>query len=242
MGQILNAGPCEWPVDHTCLPEAESGDGSQDAAVDLAIHVLWALSGRQFGLCPVIVRPCIPTDYCTANGPVTSYVLSREGSSWLTLACGCPGACVSSGPGMVHLPGPAQSVTEVNLGGEILDEDGYVLEGDVLYRIGANWPAQNLTRPIGYPGAWSVQYLRGNPVPPGVDKLTGLLAREFLTACAGGACRLPRTVTQVSRQGVSYQIYDPQQIYSSGKTGLSEVDLWLSAVNPNRIQQPPSVI
>lgn len=29
----------------------------QSAAEDLAVAVLWALSGRQFGVCPVVVRP-----------------------------------------------------------------------------------------------------------------------------------------------------------------------------------------
>jgi hypothetical protein len=41
---------------------------------------------------------------------------------------------------------------------------------------------------------------------------------------------------------VSYQVYNPQQIYADGKTGLSEVDLWLATVNPNHLMAAPSVL
>jgi hypothetical protein len=48
-------------------------------------------------------------------------------------------------------------------------------------------------------------------------------------------------VTSVSRQGISYQMIDPTDILATGKTGLPEVDLWLSAVNPSHMQEPPRV-
>lgn len=246
---------CEWPVESSCLPALPAADdptyaaalAQQEAAKSLAVQVLWALSGRQFGVCPYIVRPCIEglNEWCRpGSSQVTSYVISWEGDSWINLPCGCGGNCVSSGPGKAHLPGPAQSVIEVIVNGVTLADDQYVLEGDVLHRIGTStvWPRQDLTRPMGSVNTWSVEYMRGQPVPAGVDRLTGLLAREFVTACAGGTCRLPRTVTQLSRQGVSYQIYDPGQIYTSGKTGLSECDLWLASINPQRLLTAPSVI
>jgi hypothetical protein len=175
---------------------------------------------------------------------VTSYVLSWEGNGWLSWWCGCVGRCNLSGPGSVHLPGPAQEVIAVIAAGVLLDEDQYVLEGDVLYRTGdaAVWPNQDLGRPLGEPNTWSVEYLRGLPVPSGVDRLTGLLANEFLAACTGGKCRLPRSVTRVSRQGVTYEVFNPNTIYAARKTGLPEVDLWLSAVNPVGLMAAPSVI
>lgn len=81
----------------------------------------------------------------------------------------------------------------------------------------------------------------GTPVPGGVGVLVGTLAKEFLDACSGGKCRLPRRVQQVSRQGVSYQMVDPTDIYRSGLTGIPEIDIWLSSVNPNRLMAPPRV-
>lgn len=79
------------------------------------------------------------------------------------------------------------------------------------------------------------------PVPPGVGVLVGLLTKEFLAACSGGKYRLPRRVQAMTRNGVSYQMVDPQDIYASGKTGLAEVDIWLAAVNPTALQQRPTV-
>ncbi len=98
-----------------------------------------------------------------------------------------------------------------------------------------------MTRPLDEPGTWSVTYTRGVPPPPGSAKLVGLLAQEFLAACNGGKCRLPRRVRSVTRQGVTMDMVDPTDVYATGKTGIPEIDLWLSAVNPHRVQEPISV-
>lgn len=234
---------CDWEVDRTCLPVAESDPDKikQQAAEDLAVSVLWALSGRQFGVCPVIARPCptpcIAYDTNWFSGPGW-YPIWDQGN-WRNVTCGCTGSnCVASGPGVVHLAGPVQSVTEVTIGGVVLDESSYSLEGGLLYRAnGGVWPDQNLARPLDEPGTWSVTYEKGIPVPPGVATLAGLLTLEFINACSGGKCRLPRRVQSMTRSGVSYQMVDPTDIYNSGKTGIPEIDIWLAAVNPNRLQQ-----
>src|SRR5512139_2862585 len=121
---------CEWPVDETCLPALPDGESDEDysaavaqraAAVSLASDVLWALSGRQYGVCTYIVRPCIQTEWCYRypSTLVTSYELSWY--DWVTWSCGCCyGNCTLSGPGAVHLPGPAQDVMEVVVNGVIL--------------------------------------------------------------------------------------------------------------------------
>lgn len=246
---VTGVTACDWPVDIDCLPEPSSDDTvgivKRDAAISLASDVLWALSGRQFGICDALVRPC-PDDGDPRRTPtsgVTSYLLSWEGDRWVNWWCGCSGGCRLSGPRAVHLPGPAQEVTAVTVAGVVQDTSSYTLEGNVLYRVGSPWPRQDLGRPAGEVNTWTVAYLRGHPVPAGVDTLTGLLAKEFLAACSGeGKCRLPRTVTSVSRQGVSYQLYNPNDIYNSGKTGLPEVDMWLASVNPNKLMAAPSVL
>jgi len=245
---------CDWPVDRSCLPalpaeddpEYGSAAAARQAAENLAVQVLWGLSGRQFGICGYIVRPCLaltPDQHRRPGTPaLTAYVVSWEGDHWENLPCGCSGMCRTAGPRAVHLPGPARDIIAVTVAGVILPDDQYVLEGDILHRVGRSWPRQNLSRPMGEPDTWSVEYLRGNPVPPGVDRLTGLLAKEFLAACGGGTCRLPRTVTSVTRQGISYQVFNPNDIYESGKTGLTEVDMWLAAVNPHRLLAAPAVL
>lgn len=132
---------------------------------------------------------------------------------------------------------------KVTFGDQLVDPNQYTLEGNRLYRTdGSAWPTQNLAQPLPNAGTWSVEYGRGTAPPANVGVLVGLLALEFLSACSGGKCRLPRRVTSVSRQGVSYQMIDPTDIYATGKTGLPEVDLWLSSVNPAHLSEAPRVV
>lgn len=251
--------PFVWPIDRTHLPglpelsdtptaeEQAAYDlalAQRNSAEDLAVQVLWSLSGRQFGLWETTARPC-PINLSLSGYPmpwVAPFVLTLNDGHWFNWPCGCIGNCAVSGPRVVHLPGPVANVTAVTIGGASLDPSEYQLEGNVLYRKGAPWPRQDLDRPLGESGTWSVTYTRGNPVPPGVDQLGGLLAKEFLAASSGGKCRLPRNVRNVARQGVTYEVYDPRDIYANGKTGLSEVDLWLAAVNPNHLMSAPEVL
>lgn len=252
----MSCTACEWPVDRTCLPDLpvlgadptpeqqaayDAALAARTAAEDMAVMILWSLSGRRFGVCATTVRPC-PQGLLRPGGTTSSPVVAWNGSDWINECCGCAGRCQLGGPRAVHLPGPAISVDSVTIGDELLEPTEYTLEGNVLYRVGASWPSQHLGRPLGEAGTWSVTYRRGNPVPDGVGTLVGLLAGEFLAACSGEKCRLPRNVTGVTRQGVSYQVYDPGSIYSSGKTGLAEVDLWLAAVNPNHLQAASVVL
>lgn len=224
---------------------------AQNAAEDMAVQVLWSLSGRQFGICETTVRPCPEGHRQTSLYPYGlgfgfgGYsVFGWDGFGWFGMGCGCAGRCRRSGPGAVHLPGPAAEITKVQVAADTLTADQYKLENNVLYRVGdsTRWPTQRLDRPTGEPHTWAVTYLRGTPPPAGSASLVGLLAKEFLAACAGDKCRLPRNVTSVSRNGVSYQVYNPHDIFAYGKTGLPEVDLWLAAVNPAHITAAPSVI
>lgn len=245
--------PGNWTIDATCLPDLPLvGDptytaavASMDAAKDLAVQVLWALSGRQYGVFSTVVRPC-PEGFPAWMGrewfPRDYEVYSLYGSGWFATGCGCIGSCVETGPSAAHLPGPVSSITSVTMDGAVIPSSSYTLEGDVLYRTGAAWwPSQDLSKPATEAGTWKVTYLRGLNPPAGTAKLAGLLAAEFYNSCTGGKCRLPRTVTEVSRQGVSHRMVNPQDIYASGKTGIAEIDLWLAAVNPNHLAEAPSV-
>lgn len=241
---------CTWPIDRTCLPAADPEDAAavirQTHAEQLAVDVLWALSGRQFGACPEKVRPC--PQPCLRDG-IGSWLGGPgwypmwDGANWRNVTCGCSGGgCDFAKPSIVHLAGPVNAVTEVIIGGVVQDPSTYSLEGDLLYRAdGITWPSQDLGLPLHSPGTWSVTYLKGHPVPAGVALLTALLAKEFLAACSNGKCRLPRNVEQVTRQGISYRMVNTTDIYRSGFTGLSECDLWIASVNPNQLMQGPRV-
>lgn len=240
---------CDWPVDRTCLPDLPAEDDpGYDAALarqseneDTAVMVLWSLSGRQFGLCETVVRPC--PERGLSRNPWSEAIVFWDGGNWQATSCGCIGRCRQSGPGMIHLPGPANAVAAVQLGADVLDPSEYKLQDNVLYRTGGKaWPSQNLGRPTPETGTWSVTYDRGVPVPPGGARNAGILAREFVAACSDDSeCRLPRNVTAVTRQGVSYQIYNPNDMYAAGKTGLADVDMWLAAVNPHALLTAPTV-
>lgn len=141
----------------------------------------------------------------------------------------------------MHLPGPVCSITDVWVSGVALEPEEYVLEGDRLYSVAGEWPQQDLTVPAGMPGTWKVDYLRGEEPPWGADQMVGLLAREFWAACTGGKCRLPKRVESLSRQGVSMKMADPAVLFENMQTGISEVDLWIAAVNPHRLSAQSAV-
>lgn len=225
---------CDWPLDRAALPDPPDGAARRrlDTAVDLATEVLWALTGRQYGACPETLRP----------DPPRRELLRFDGAGWRPGRC-CPATCRATGPAALHLPGPVAGVDAVRIGDAELDPAAYQLEGDVLYRIdGDIWPDQDRFRPLGRPGTWAVTYRRGRPVPDGVGTLVAVLATEFYNAVSGGKnCRLPRRVQNVTRQGISYQMVDPTDIYRAGLTGLPEIDTWIAAVNPHRLTAAPRV-
>lgn len=246
---------CDWPIDRSVLPDLpETTDPNYSAALlarnaaeDLAVSVLWALSGRRFGICEATARPCPARGHLPWRGvggydPVSPFVPVFFDGAWRRLQCCGSAGCHRSGPRAVHLPGPVVQIVTVTIGTTVLDEDDYVLEGDVLYRKDERWPFQDLGRPLGEDRTWSVIYDRGEAVPGGVDGLTGMLAKEFLAASSGDKCRLPRNVSGVTRNGVSYQVYNPNDIFAAGKVGLAEVDMWLAAINPHQLMKAPSVL
>lgn len=195
-------------------------------ATDTAVGVLWALTGRRFGCCPVIARP--------NPRPGHGWYPILENGQWRNVTC-------NSNPMFVRLPGPVCEITDVTVDGTTLTPTEYQLEGERLYRTSGYWPTQDLNQPLGTPGTWSVTYLRGTPPPAGADRMVAVLAVEFYNACTGGKCRLPRRVQTVTRQGVTVDMLDVEALFEYGATGITELDLWVHAHNPHRHRQPPAV-
>ena len=267
--------PCSWPVNRTGFPALPTVDdpplaGQQDAydlaldnqlaVEDLAVTILWALSGRQFGVCEVQERP-VPIEHqpgevgggLSRMWPYRPNLSRTIINDWSGLFGRRTGSRLN-GPSMVTLPGPAQPhsaryPTVVEIGGcddgpEILvPGDDYVIQDNVLFRTGGKvWPFQDLGRPLGECCTWSVTYWKGVPPPRGTAYLVGLLALELLLARKGDPkCRLPKSVTRMARNGVNYEL-DPLSLYAVGKIGIPEVDSWLASVNPKALMQPPSVL
>lgn len=239
---------CVWPVARECLPTditAEEDRLRLQEAVDTAVGVLWALTGRQYGCAVTLARPC-PSyakwqdDYAAAGVPAIGMTPVLWQGAWRNVGCG--GGCDQDGPSVVTLPGPVASIIEVAVDGVALDEDSYSLEGNKLIRAGGReWPHQDLTRPYGEPGTWTVMYFRGVPPPPGAALAVAQLAREFWAVCSGGKCRLPKRTISVQRQGVTITRADPTDLLANKQTGIPEVDLWIAAHNPYGISEPARV-
>lgn len=254
-------GPCAWPIDATCCPgwPADPAEWTPQhiLSVEIATETLWRLTAGRYGLCPELVRPCrkgcAPAAYPDLRG--SSWVLNpyQDGRGrWLNFGCGCgPAGCSCRPLCSLTLPGPVDSIVEVRIDGQILDPSQYVLnrrsDKGELVRVGgadgACWPTcQDLEKPNTEPGTFSVLYLRGKPVPLAGSRALGSLACEIYKQCTGASgCRLPERVKTISREGVTYDMFDPGEWLDQGLTGLREVDTWIKAVNPNSLRQPSAV-
>lgn len=254
------SGPSwSWPWDHdsTQLPDpyTVTGPGDLDplqrSTVEVASDLLWRLSACQFGLCQELVRPCRRP--CTPGWP--DQWSSGIGGQWLPVACRCSPlstTCACGGVRAIALPGPLYwespvpgqpPLVRVVLDGVPL-RDGYTVtpEGVLIRGGGQLWPAcQDLGLPLEEHGTWGVRYWRGVPVPPGGRAAMSQLADELLTARRGGDSALPARIQSIMREGVEYTLLD-HDFLRDGRTGLTAVDLWLSAVNPRRLARPPEVV
>lgn len=228
---------CTWPVDRTALPDpsAEEDQAALQEAIDTAVGVLWAFTGRRYSCCPRVIRPC-PTEREGVGAWSMSWLHQLGGLDprdwWEVVLCGCGPRCEASGPGVIHLPGQPCSVEAVTVAGVELDPAEYTLEGDRLYARSGRWPTQDLRRPDGDPGTWSVRYLEGIPPPAGAARMVALLAKEFL-AVGTEKCKLPSTVETVSRRGLSMRMAPAEKLFPDQRTGIKSVDLWIAAHNPH---------
>lgn len=241
-------GPCEnWPGYWTCdlntyTPELTG------YAVGAATRILWALSGRRFGLCTATLRPCADDCHEGAGYPFygswewrTGYAMPPWDFYRLPYCGGgCTGHCSCTVLSEVRLPAPVDSVTAVKVDGVVLDPSAYRLDGGgrLVRTDGLRWPrCNNLNFGDDHQGTWSVTALFGEPVPDSGRLAMGELVCEIAKAGSGVDCRLPPAVTQLVRQGVTISVPDFGQILLHGRTGLYLVDMFLASENPKSIQQ-----
>lgn len=237
--------PCTWSVDPSCnetVWNAASGDDQQRAA-QFATLVLWASTGRQYGLCDLTVRPCVSQftgqfGYFWDNGTFMPYMPYLWGGQWFNAPCCCDGMCCCGARPFteVRLLGPVAGIIAVTIDGTLVDPSVYRVDNQqtLVRQDGDRWPiCTDYNLPAGEVGTWTVEYCQGTPVPPALTVAAGSLAVEFLKACAGSACRLPGRVTSVVRSGVSVTMVDLDTLFKLGLTGLVEVDMVIRSLNPN---------
>ena len=249
--------PC-WPrPDTSCCAALEPDNPSpaQAAQIERTLHVateiIWRLSGKQFGACPVTVRPCRQKCAATPSYGYWSgmqWMPVLDGGVWFNQNCSkCkPSGCSCGQLDEVDLPGPAIEIVRVKLDGIQLPADKYRVDNFrklVALDPAFPWPTcQPLNLPDTEDGTFSVTYRRGQAVPIGGTWAAGLLACQLLKACnEPGECVLPSKAQRIARQGVTVELTPVLVKAGDFATNIPEVDLWLTSVNPYKSKAPSRV-
>ena len=239
-----------WPVTWTCDLTAEQ-IAVTGMALEFASNTLWALSGRQFGLCTVTLRPCRRDCYGTSwpfggDGWPSSYAGQTyptpywHNGQWFNLACsGCTTDCSCSVVSEFVLPAPVHQIVEIKVDGVAVTGSAYRLDDSriVVRTDGGEWPICNdLSKNDTEVGTWSVTARYGQPVPASASIAVGQLACEIVKAITGEDCTLPQPVQSIARQGVNLTFLDPNEVFAERRTGLRLTDMFISTFNPNGLQ------
>jgi hypothetical protein len=232
-----------WPVDGSACEELDNYSATTRAmAESFAGQTLRMLTGFRVGGCPITVRPCSIS--CAASyggfGPGWNPHISVSGA-WVNGCCAATD-CGHLGTAKVILPGPVGEVTEVLIDGVALDAALYRVDnGDELVRLdGEPWPTtQDMLVGPDEVGSFAVTYLKGVPVDGLGAYAAGVLACEFGRALSGANCRLPVSVTSITRQGVSMTL--EVGAFPGGVTGIREVDSYIERWNPGHLRSATKI-
>lgn len=240
--------PCGWLVTGQC--GCSGGDcwtsrnpATRDRAQTVAAHILWAATGRRYGLCETTVLPLSspPVDPLYQEWPLpagdVSWPAIAGGNVSGTCACSIPATCA------VTLPGPVDSVVEVRVDGDPVDPVGYVVvDRELLIRVdGECWPACNQVNTV--VPQFEVDYLRGLPLPAAVQAAYDGLACQLAKAC-DGECTLPAQISSLTRQGITIDMA-VEEATAKGtrtRTGITWVDDVIEADNPYGLAEAPQVL
>jgi hypothetical protein len=257
-------GPCDgWNIDTGCCSDwAGYSSELKSAATSYASTVLWAATGRRFGLCTRTIRPC-GRNCSDGNGGFGGGWYWSQGTwmpylfngVWRNCWCGCGGAscCGCNVNCQVYLPGPVAAVLSVEVDGEVIDPTTYRVDNGIwLVRTRTQaedseqdppcWPVfQNYNFDSGE-HTFFVTYQQGLPVPQPLLRAAGELACEYAKACLGLPCRLPARATSIARQGVSINLVDVNTLLERGLTGVATVDQLIAAYNPYGLKSAMRVV
>lgn len=248
---------CVWEPDTSVLGDAwDSLDEEvQERALMLATSTLQMLTYYRVGTCPVTIRPCPETPRCGCDWNPLGH--SGAGPRPLLWDGQWYNTCVHRtrcGPlSEIDIPGPVGFIDSLKIDGVEIDvdngdwrlDDGHLL---VWQGLGPS-PVpltQNLSLPDTEVGTWSLTYSRSYPVSGDARIAVALLALEMAAAITPRRkCALPRGVTSVVRNGVSFSL--ESSLFTNGLTGLDAVDAfilkWAPAGSPtqNAVVYDPSV-
>jgi hypothetical protein len=221
-------------------------DASIDSAVaqeivDAASFVLFHLSGRKYSgvqtvresYCQIGLNYFGLSTYYGPNRqplpgpsgyppmlPVLEHGVITNRIGGLCGSCGCPHLIRLRG-------GPILSVQEVRDGDRVIPLSDVAIYDYRYLMAGTGCCWQSC-------GDLEVTYTYGAP-PPAMGRIAAkALADQYVLAVTGSEdCMLPQRVTSISRQGMSWTLLDPQDFLDKGRTGIYQVDLFLTTVNPD---------
>jgi len=210
---------CEpWVTpDRLCCPDAISVDcvtGEPDPAlyawtdeelIQAATDVLFRATCRLYpGHCQVTVRPCGDCECGRHKCRCGRYFFATLQESY-----------------------PVISVDEVLVDGVVVPPADYRVD-DFQRLVSLNgrcWPACNdLNVDATQPNTFQVTYTAGRRPPMILQMAAAELACQLKRACNGFDCHLPSNVTQVNRQGVSFNIDALEAHVTAASTGISAID------------------
>lgn len=204
-----------------------------DTAIEYASYVLYRLTGEK---------------YPGVSSTIETYVYESFGEHGRTIKefaeaqiVGIPNAVTY--PQRLYLRGaPVHAVNDVYVDGEPLDPSRYSLYNKRFLKLneGINWSS------ICNVSGVTVDYTYGMSPPKAGILACTTLANELLILLGEGSsdvgCRIPERVKSVTREGISFDLIDPQEFLDDGRTGIWEVDLFIRTANPARSKKPPRLL
>lgn len=148
---------------------------------------------------------------------------------------------------------PLTSIVEILINGAPVDRSTFkISDNRHLIRLAPDANTQNPGWPTqqrhdlnpDQPGTWQVTATYGIPPPvAGVYACAEFAYQLYLAVMpnASGTCRLPGRIQSIARQGITAVMLDPMTFLPMKKTGLILCDYFLSNVNPNQLDRPPTV-
>lgn len=221
---------------------ASPADPDAQLAVDAASYVLFMLSGQKFGgifetteqyVCETTGAPVgcwwDPGERAYWNPALGAYTFIQDPLREMSrLATG----------GSIRLRRtPVISITSITVGGTVIPSASYeLLNSSIVDPDGGDD-----TLEWGMCDGPIITYQFGVEPPPLGKIAARKLANELVLSLSGGDCTLPSTVTNVTRQGIALEMFDPQMFLEKGRVGIYEVDLFLTTVNPAKARKRPRV-
>lgn len=218
---------CVWTPDPACLTaEWDALDTEmKDRSLMLATSSLQMLTYYRVGTCPETLRPCPKPPPCGCEWQ--PYLV---GGQWRN---GCPCRSTCAPLSEYDIPGPVGYIDSLKIDGldVPLDDGNWRLDNGHLLVWQGSTPSplpetQDLNKPDTQPGTWSITYSRSYPVDKSGELAVAYLAMEFAKACMPKKnCSLPRGVTSVVRNGVSFTL--DSSLFPGGLTGIDIVDSYI---------------